>query len=484
MSQLNARDPEIADDTRQNRDAAALAQTAGIAASYHGAEICDRQGIIDTTEVSGNLGMAEVASQYLNNTPQSLAGFIAEQEFVRSFNLNAAKLGVSPAEASAGRLGSHELNSPDILTSWGETYQPKFYSTAEGSAGALTEIVADEHGLVNRYAGQMLLAPADQLEQVRDITQAKIDAALAAGETERAELLSDSLSRLTDHISHPSGASSDAFGYQEMQVRAEVAQAGGDIDLGNGFDVFDSSALLGEQMLLAAGLSAAVGGGAIVLSATQDLLSGKITSTELSTRLQEWWQSAGSSTAVEAGARSAAAGGLASLEGIDPLGAMLLVTTVSDITSLGVRASRGELRDGELGRKLKHLAGKWSIVTATGTVVAKLGMVVGGPLSVIGHFLVRDLIRDHKVQQVCREALNNIQDEMEKTTRSFVGSAIQNERAGALAEARLAASIRTADSAEDAASLVASSVSTARKLEGAFDSVLAELEAIRRGKSQ
>ncbi len=485
MRQLKTQPPKHAGDIQQHRDAATTAGTAGIAAGYHGAEVMDRQGIADTTETLGNLGMDEVVGQYLNNTQQSLAGFMAEQEFVRSFNLNAAKLGMAPSEVSATRLGSHEPNSPDILTSWGETYQPKFYSTAEGSAEALTEIVAGEHGLLNRYADQQLLAPADQLAQVREITQGKIDAALADGDMERAELLSDSLSRLTDRISHPGGASSEVFSYEEMQRRAEVVQAGGDIDLGNGSDAFDSGALLGEQALLAAGLSAAIGGGTILLSATQDLLNGKITSTEISARVQEWWRCTGSTTVVETGGRSIIAGSLASLEAVDPFGALVVTTFAWDVARLGIRASRGELRDGELEQTLKQLAlNKLPIVGASAAVVSIAGASVGLPLVVIGQLLVRNLIREHKVQQACIGLLNNIQDELEKSARAVVGTATLIERTGALAEARLAATVRTADSTEDTAWLAGSAADTARELEGTFDSVLAKLEAIRRSRSQ
>ena len=313
----------------QTQAGAAVPEAAILGGGVASAYAADRQGWIDTAESGGNDVANALADQYHNNNTGSPGGFLAEADFVRSFNIRAAEAGYS-GDTFITRLGSHELNSADIQAPWGEPFQPKFYSTSAGSARAVSEIVEVDGELVNRYAGQTLLVPADQLEDVRGIMEGR-----AAEDTQTAALLQDSLPRLNDRITHPDGAfQSDAFSYAETYQRAESAQADLSIDIGDGFNAVDSGVLFGEQALLAGGLSAGVGFASVVVSAADDPWTGRITAVEFAGRTQQWFREQGKDQMLQGAGRSVLSATLASADELDPTGAVVLATVIWELAGI------------------------------------------------------------------------------------------------------------------------------------------------------
>lgn len=399
---------------------ASIADTAVLGTSFVGAAAADRQSWIDAAEKLGNDAAAATAEQYANNTTGSLGGFLGEEYFVRTYNIHAAEAGYS-ADAFLTRLGSHELNSPDILSPWGEVFQPKFYQTANGSAGAVSEIVEVNGELVNRYADQTLLVPVDQFADVQRIITDRVAEAVSAGDMVTADLLQDSLSRLRDRISSPDGTvHSDAFSYADLQDRAIAAQAGQSIDIGNGFDFLDSGTVFGEHALYAAGISLGVDAASLLVSATGDLFAGRITRAEFGTRANHWWAGRGRPLAVQAAGRSAVAGTLASLEFVDPTGATLLATVIWDGVRIALATHKGELDDVQVGQQLRRIVThKAPTILATSAAASAIGAGPAIAAMVAGHLLVSEVFRSGKAKDAFIQSLGSFLTESERTASAM-----------------------------------------------------------------
>ena len=449
----------------------------GVAAAY----AADRQSWIDTAESVGNNAARTLADQYLNNSTGSLGGFLAEANFVRSFNIRAAEAGHS-SDAFLTRLGSHELNSADIQTPWGELFQPKFYATPAGSARAVSEVIEVDGELVNRYAGQTLLVPADQLDDVRRIMEGRAAEATAAGDTQTAALLQDSLSRLTDRIVSPDGSvQSDAFSYAETHQSAEGVQAGLPIDMGNGFNAVDSGVLLGETALLAGGLSAGVGLASVVVSAADDLWSGRMTAAEFAGRTQQWFREQGKDQAIQGAGRSVLSATLASSEELDPTGAVVLATLIWDLTRIGKGISSGQLSTSQAIEQTTGLVKKkLPTVLATSLAIAQLGTAPGLAVAVVGQLLIREVIRNDKVKSACLQSLYAMQEEMERAGRAMAEQADIQHRSLALAYQGVDAARNTSEMTASAVTASGKLAETAQATQQSYRNLSERLAAIRK----
>jgi len=449
----------------------------GVAAAY----AADRQGWIDTAESVGNDATRLLADQYHNNSTGSLGGLLAEADFVRSFNIRAAEAGYS-GDAFLTRLGSHDLNSADIQAPWGELFQPKFYSTPAGSARAISEIVEVDGELVNRYAGQTLLVPTDQLDDVRGIMETHASEAIAAGDVQTAALLQDSLSRLSDRITSPDGSvQSDAFSYAETHRSAESTQADLSIDMGDGFNAVDSGVLLGENALLAGGLSAGVGLASVVVSAVDDLWSGRLTATEFAGRTQQWFRDQGKGQMMQGAGRSVLSATLASTEELDPTGAVVLATLIWDLAGISKGISTGQISTLQAVEQVTGLIKKKiPTVLVTSLAVAQLGIGPGIAVAVVGELLIREVIRNDKVKIACLQSLSAMQEEMERAGRAMAEQADIQDRSLVLASQGAAAARNTSAMTASAVRASGKLAETAQASQQSYRNLSERLAALRK----
>lgn len=178
------------------------------------------------------------------------AGFLAEQWATDTFNINAVANGSSER---ATTVGSNELGSPDVATTYGENASLKYYQTAKGSAeqqakdllsryyeycsksknpksfaeyindngydpNTMDELMASATPL---YDGQTRIIPSDQLAAAKAYLRGEIKTISANGDT--SPVLQETLDHLSDRLRAPDGTESVPLTYEEIQAISELA---------------------------------------------------------------------------------------------------------------------------------------------------------------------------------------------------------------------------------------------------------------------
>ena len=220
-----------------------------------------------TSEYVGNV---EAALTTLKNDMNSAAGsargtaqeagFLAEKWATDTFNINAVANG---SNERATTVGSTELGSVDVATSYGENASLKYYQDANGSASAQAKTVLeayreyytnasknsskeplslgeylDKNGydaetqdalLSSIYEGQTRIIPTDQMTEATQYLQGRIDKlSNIEGDVASARTKSyqETLSNLRDRLEAPDGTQSEPLTYEELQAIAEVSKEG------------------------------------------------------------------------------------------------------------------------------------------------------------------------------------------------------------------------------------------------------------------
>lgn len=149
------------------------------------------------------------------------AGYFAETHHAASFNVNQADAGL---EDRATLINSHAFGSIDILTDSGVAANPKFYATASESYAAGAQLVEQDADITAKYAGQSIIVPQDQLDEVSRLHQQQLDWAQQTGNAAQFDALSSI--RFSDHVVSSNGVASSPLTYQDAQLGAEQVRQG------------------------------------------------------------------------------------------------------------------------------------------------------------------------------------------------------------------------------------------------------------------
>lgn len=141
----------------------------------------------------------ELGTKYRNVKPDFLKGRVAEVFHVGSFNMDAAAKGLGHRVEYAN---SNELNSPDIVSNWGEQFSLKYYK------GPIESFKAQMKGAGNKsnYQDQTRIIPGDQLEPALNYGNQKVENLLNK-DPESALRAKETLSHLQDRIKKDSAES-------------------------------------------------------------------------------------------------------------------------------------------------------------------------------------------------------------------------------------------------------------------------------------
>jgi len=201
------------------------------------------------TDMNASMGSARGTAQE--------AGFLAEKWATDTFNINAIASGSSER---ATTVGSTELGSVDVSTTYGENASLKYYHEASGSATAQARSIMqayrdyargtenpmslkdylDTHGYdanmshdelyASLYEGQTRIIPADQLEVAKEYLQGRINSleTPTGGDTTDAQIRAyqETMESLRDRLQAPDGTESKPLTYEELQAIAEVSKDG------------------------------------------------------------------------------------------------------------------------------------------------------------------------------------------------------------------------------------------------------------------
>lgn len=340
------------------------------------------------------------------------AGYFAEAHHTASLNIDATHKGL---DISADRLGSTAFGSPDIVLNNGDKFNPKFYATAEGSYAAGAETVGDGSGVTAKYAGQTIIVPSDQLEQVQTLHASAISAAVADGNLAEVQALRSI--DFNDHILH-GGVASIPLTYADAQAGAETIRQG------------DLPGYVGEDAtLLGAGSEGALFAASIALAATMgpqlardaaDVLRGNLTFDDATSRLRQSFGDA--RTRSELGWAAGRGGGAVAatvLGALDPIGAALLVNLAVDVMRLSQDLKNGSIDADQFGpaiaAKLKD-RGAYIALTAGSVWIA-------GPLGLLVPIIVRRSVEDKALQREAMRAWHGAADAMHAELQSRVKGA-------------------------------------------------------------
>lgn len=353
----------------------------------------------------------DASENVIANNASGGAGYFAEAHHTASLNIDANSRNL---DASAERVGSTAFGSPDIVVD-GVQYNPKFYQSASESYGAGAQVVGEGAQATAKYAGQTIIVPSDQLEQVQQLHDHAIQSAHAAGDVARVQAL-ESI-RYADHIDQ-GGAQSLPLSYAEAHQGAEDIRAGAL----PGY-VGDDSTLLGnagEGALLAAAIALATSLGPQLMSDVANTLRGKLTQDELVQRLQTNIASEQArTTAGWAVGRGGAAAAMTALDALDPFGAALLANLLVDVVKLSRSVNSGEVPAGQFGAQFMD-----TVKLRIGSTALTAGAFwLVGPLGLLAPIIVRRMVNDAQLQRQTLEAWKNTQSAFREEFESRIRNA-------------------------------------------------------------
>lgn len=148
----------------------------------------------------------------ISNNLSGGAGYFAETHHTASFNVNQINEHLGDR---AVQLDSRDFGSVDIKTDSGQLYNPKYYATADQSYYAGAEIIESPDGVVAKYAGQHIVVPSDQLEQVLQEHHSALALAQSQGNTDYYNALSSI--DFTDRVVGDNGITSTPLTYHEAR---------------------------------------------------------------------------------------------------------------------------------------------------------------------------------------------------------------------------------------------------------------------------
>lgn len=202
------------------------------------------------TDMNASMGSARGTAQE--------AGFLAEKWATDTFNIDAVASG---SAERATTVGSTELGSVDVATTYGENASLKYYQDASGTASAQAKSIMrayydyanstagepmslkeylDTHGYdgdmahdelyASIYEGQTRIIPTDQMADATKYLQGKIDrlAPAAGGDVTDVQIAAyeETMKNLRDRLQAPDGTQSKPLTYEELQAIAEVSKEG------------------------------------------------------------------------------------------------------------------------------------------------------------------------------------------------------------------------------------------------------------------
>lgn len=328
--------------------------------------------------------LESVARQNTNMLEGALKGFLAEAHHAASFNIDAARQGISGLQAEVLDLrGPAALGSPDIRIHTPTDhldFQSKMYATAEKTADQLSN---------PSYQNMGLLAPAEQVEAIK---QYSADSAHTyhSSSPQEATAFQHTATNVDSKI-QVGGASSRPISSDELMQMAKEAKAGNLDPKSHGYSLGDTlTAHDVANQAIKGGATAAVIGFTIriaphIWTAIQNAIeNGEFSRQDLERALKE-----GGKGVVEGAIRGAVAGGLVTackagflgsqLQSVDPIG-------IGAATSVGISA----IRDGFLLARGEISGVEFADRTARNGVTATAGVIGAGigqaliPIPILG----------------------------------------------------------------------------------------------------
>ena len=186
------------------------------------------------------------------------AGFVAEKWTAGTFDIDAL---INGSPETAHVVGSTELGSVDVSTSYGDNASLKYYQDAKGSAKAQATAIIEKYTTYKNnslkqgkeplsiqeyvekngydvtnsewyksiYDGQVRIIPTEQLDEAKAYLEGKInklEGIEGRATSQRSKVYKETLDNLKDRLEAPDGTKSKPLTKEQAQAIAELAEQG------------------------------------------------------------------------------------------------------------------------------------------------------------------------------------------------------------------------------------------------------------------
>lgn len=336
----------------------------------------------------------------ISNNINGGAGYFAETHHAASFNVNQANAGFSD---HAELMNSRHFGSIDILTDSGVAANPKYYATAEQSYAAGAELIVDGGDMSAKYAGQHIIVPQDQLNEVLQLHQQQLDLAQQTGDSVRFHALSSI--DFSDHLLSANGVASTPLSYQEAQQGAENIRQGYLPEYAQPIALQDSLLVAGEAALMSTVIVTAVELAPALTRVMSDVAFGQLALADAGHALIQQVANKNIVGSIQQGVGKAAiTGGLTFFTGLNVGLATFLVTFSWDVHQIYQQYQSGMLSKDQMYEFIKN-AGINRAAMSSLTIAA---VSVAGPIGLLAPILAQWLVQGYTERQQFQHGLNDV----------------------------------------------------------------------------
>ncbi|CAD9196520.1 dynamin family protein [Acinetobacter bohemicus] len=327
-------------------------------------------------------------SAQINNNLFGGAGYFAETHHAASYNVNQAN---SAQDERAHLVNSREFGSVDITTDSGMAFNPKYFSTAEQSYAAGAELFTNESGeLVAKYAGQQIIVPSDQYQQILHIHQGHLDQVQAFGQIDQYKALSQI--SFTDRMVDANGVESLPLSYAEAHAGKQAFQSGESPSYAQQHSFIDGAGDFASSSTMVVAFVSAIELGPVLLKTLNQIRQGDLAVDAAGSALMADLKQNQTLNNIQTGSlKAVTAGGLSLVTEMHAGIAAFLVTFCWDVKEIYSTYQHGSIDQKTFWIAIQQAAANRGLqsllVTAAVTIAGPIGLLA----PVLSQFLLQNL---------------------------------------------------------------------------------------------
>ena len=359
-------------------------------------------------------------SSQINNNQFGGAGYFAETHHAASYNVNQAN---SAQDDRAHLMNSREFGSVDITTDSGLAFNPKYFATAEQSYAAGSELLTDESGtLVAKYAGQQIIVPSDQYDEISTIHQRHLEQAQTSGQIDQYEALNQI--RFTDRIVDTNGIESLPLSYAEAHAGRQALQSGETPNFAQQHSHLDGAGEFAGSAIMAVAFVSAIELGPSLLKILNQIRQGELTIDTASSALMADLRQNQTLNNIQVGSlKAVTAGGLSLVTEMHAGLAAFLVTFSWDVKDIYTAYQNGSINEKTFWQAIQQAAvnrGLQSlIVTAAVSIAGPIGLLA----PVLAQFLFQNMQQsrwfEHGFEQMAHGWMRTVNEAAQISTQQW-----------------------------------------------------------------
>ena len=359
-------------------------------------------------------------SSQINNNQFGGAGYFAETHHAASYNVNQANLA---QDERAHLVNSREFGSIDIYTDSGAAYNPKYFSTAEKSYAAGAELHNNESGeLVAKYAGQQIIVPSDQYQQVLELHQNHLNQAQTSGQIEQYQALSQII--FTDRMMDSNGIESLPLSYAEAHAGKQALQLGESPAYAQQHSFTDGLGDFAGSSMMAVAFVSAIELGPILLKTLNQIRQGNLELEAAGPALMSSLKQNNSLSNIQSGTlKAVSAGGLSLVTEMHAGMAAFLVTFCWDVKELYKKYHNGTINEKTFWTAIQQAAANRGLQSLIVTSAVAIAGPIGLLAPVLSQFLFQNMQQrkwfEHEFEQMAHGWMRTVNEVAQISTQQW-----------------------------------------------------------------